>query len=256
MERTKIYKALQGVRGRKPVNMAALETFLVQFSQLVVDRPDIREIDVNPLLSTPDKLIALDARVLLAPQNQSESERPRLAIHPYPNQLTTTWKTSDGTAVTIRVIRPEDEPLLSQLFDSFSERTIRLRFFSMLKRLTHDNLVRLCHLDYDREMALAAVRHFEQGPRFLGVSRYYLHMESGAAEYAIAVADMYQGLGLGRHLMQRLIAVAKQRGVRRLIGPVLRENTGMLNLAKDLGFQIRDTATPEVVETVLELPGQ
>ncbi|HEV3142526.1 MAG TPA: bifunctional acetate--CoA ligase family protein/GNAT family N-acetyltransferase [Gemmataceae bacterium] len=253
MERTKIYKALQGVRGRKPVNLDALETLLVHFSQLIVDRPDIREIDINPLLATPDRMIVLDARVLLAPADEPESERPRLAIHPYPNQLTSDWKLSDGTPITIRVIRPEDEPLLVQLFDSFSERTIRLRFFSMLKRLTHDNLVRLCHLDYDREMALAAVRHFEQGPRFLGVSRYYLHTESGTAEYAIAVADMYQGLGLGRHLMQRLITVAKQRGVRRLSGLVLRENAGMLTLAKDLGFHVNDTATPEVVETVLEL---
>jgi len=253
MERTKIYKALQGVRGRKPVNLEALETFLVHFSQLVADRPDIREIDINPLLATPERLIALDARVLLAPANQPDAERPRLAIHPYPNQLNTDWKLSDGTPITIRVIRPEDEPLLVLLFDSFSERTIRLRFFSMLKRLTHDNLVRLCHLDYDREMALAAVRQFDQGPRFLGVSRYYLNPETGTAEYAIAVGDIYQGVGLGRHLMQRLIAVAKQRGVRRLVGPVLRENTGMLTLAKDLGFRINDTATPEVVETVLDL---
>jgi acetyltransferase len=192
----------------------------------------------------------LDARIVLMPM---ESPRPRLAIRPYPNQLTENWTLSDGTEVTIRVIRPEDEPLVIELFESFSERTVRMRFFSLLKRLTHESLIRLCHLDYDRELAFVAVRRDEGKPRFLGVSRYYLDPETGTAEYAVVVSDTWQGKGLGKHLMERLIAVARQRGVRRLIGPVLRENTNMLQLAADLGFTTHDTSDPLVMKTEQDL---
>jgi acetyltransferase len=250
MERTKIFKALQGVRGQKAIDLNELETILVRFSQLLTDFPDIQEIDINPLLAAPTRLVALDARVLLA---APDAPRPQLAIHPYPNQLTSEWTLPDGTPITIRVIRPEDEPTTIALFETFSEQTIRLRYFSLLKRLTHDSLIRLCHLDYDREMALVAVQKTADGPKFLGVSRYYLDPESMSAEYAVVVGDPWQKSGLGRHLMQRLIDVAKQRGVRRLRGPVLRENRGMLALAKELGMTVSDTSEPGVVETAMEL---
>jgi acetyltransferase len=250
MERTKIFKALHGVRGQKSVDLDRLETILVRFSQLLTDFPEIAEIDINPLLAAPDSLIALDARVVLAPP---DAPRPPLAIRPYPNQLTTEWTLEDGTPVTIRAIRPEDEPLTIELFESFSERTIRLRYFSLLKRLTHDSLIRLCHLDYDRELALAAVRRGDDGPHILGVSRYHLDPHTGTAEYAVVVGDPWQGHGLGRHLMDRLIAAARQRGIRRLIGPVLRENSTMLELARELGFAVSDTADPTVVQTAFDL---
>ncbi len=250
MERTKIFRALKGIRGLKPVDFDALETLLVRFSQLLTDHSDIAEMDINPLLASGEQLIALDARIVLMPM---ESPRPRLAIRPYPNQLTENWTLSDGTEVTIRVIRPEDEPLVIELFESFSERTVRMRFFSLLKRLTHESLIRLCHLDYDRELAFVAVRRDEGKPRFLGVSRYYLDPETGTAEYAVVVSDTWQGKGLGKHLMERLIAVARQRGVRRLIGPVLRENTNMLQLAADLGFTTHDTSDPLVMKTEQDL---
>lgn len=252
MERTKIDKALQGVRGQKPVDLDRLETLLVRFSQLLTDLSEVREIDINPLLASPERILALDARIVLAP---ADAEKPRLAIHPYPNQLTTTWEVPGEGPVTIRAIRPEDEPLTIQLFESFSERTIRLRYFSLLKRLTHDSLIRLCHLDYDREMALVAVQRTADGPRFLGVSRYYLDPETKSAEYAVVVGDPWQHKGLGRHLMDRIIEVAKQRGVKRLFGPVLRENASMLELVKELGFTVRDTTEPAVVETELVLEG-
>ena len=250
MERTRIYTALQGIRGQKAIDLDALETVLVRFSQLVSDLPEVAEIDINPMLASAEGLLALDARVVLAAPN---APRPALAIHPYPNQLTTDFELDDGTPLTIRVIRPEDEPLAIELFARFSELTIRMRYFSLLKRLTHDSLIRLCHLDYDREMALVAVQREADGPHFLGVSRYYLDPERQSAEYAVVVGDPWHGKGLGRHLMQRLIDVARQRGIRRLVGPVLRENTGMLTLVRDLGFSVRDTADPAVVETTLEL---
>ena len=179
MERTKIYKALQGVRGQKAVNLEALEMLLVRFSQLLVDFPEIQEVDLNPVLATPERVLALDARVLLCPADRQPEQRPRLAIHPYPNQYIAPFRLRDGREATVRPIRPEDEPLIIALHAGHSEHTIRMRFFSMVKTLSRDSLIRLCHLDYDREMALTAVLRENGEPRLLGVSRYYLHPETG-----------------------------------------------------------------------------
>jgi acetyltransferase len=254
MERTQIYQALQGVRGQRPVNLDALETLLVRFSQLVSDMPDIQEIDINPLLATPERVVALDARVLLTPPDLPAEQRPRLAIDPYPNQLTAPFGLNDGTEVTIRVIRPEDEPLIIAFHAGHSERTIRMRFFSMVKTLSRDSLIRLCHLDYARELALVAVRHEDAGPsHILGVSRYYLHPETGVAEFAVVVGDPWQGQGLGYHLMQRLLQAARERGVKQLVGSILHENAPMLQLVQELGFRVQPTAEHAVVEAVLDL---
>jgi acetyltransferase len=174
MERTHIYQALKGVRGQKPVNLEGLEMLLVRFSQLLCDFAEIQEIDMNPVLASPERVLALDARVLLGPADLPEDQRPRLAIHPYPNQYTAPFRLTDGTEVTIRAIRPEDEPLIIDLHARHSEHTIRMRFFSLVKTLSRDSLIRLCHLDYNREMALAAVHRHENGSQIWGVSRYYL----------------------------------------------------------------------------------
>jgi acetyltransferase len=251
MERTQIYHALQGVRGQKAVNRDELEMLLVRFSQLIVDFPEIHELDINPLLASPERVLALDARVLLG---KADEPKPRLAVHPYPNQYTHSFRLPDGTELTIRAIRPEDEPLIVELHGSHSERTIRMRFFSLVKTLARDSLIRFCHLDYDREMALVAVRHDEQGaPHIVGVSRYYLQPETGVAEFAVVVNDAYQGLGLGFHLMERLIDLARQAGVKTLVGSVLSENKGMLQLSRDLGFTVRPTEDIGVMEAMLEL---
>jgi acetyltransferase len=253
IERTRIYEALRGVRGQRAVQLERLETLLVNFSQLVADFLEIREIDVNPLLAGPEGIIALDARIVLSPADLPVEHRPRLAIRPYPNQYVAPWRLRDGTEVIVRPIRAEDEELIVKHFSTFSEHTIRMRFFSMIKRLTHESLIRLCHLDYDREMALVAVQHSNGELRILGVSRYYLDPETGAAEFAVAVGDPWQGQGLGTHLMRRLIDVARQNGIKRLVGQVLRENTGMLRLVRTLGFTIHSGADPTAVEAVLEL---
>ena len=180
MERTRIYPALQGVRGQKPVDLEALETMLARFSQLLTDFvEDIQEVDMNPVLAAPGRVVALDARVLLTPADRPADERPRLAIHPYPNQYTAPFRLRDGSEVTVRAIGPEDEPLIVDLHADHSEHTIRMRFFSLVKTLSRDSLIRLCHLDYDREMALVAVRRDDGGSHMLGVSRYYLEPGDG-----------------------------------------------------------------------------
>jgi acetyltransferase len=256
IERTQIAQALKGVRGLRPVPMDQLETLLVRFSQLLCDFPEIQEGDVNPLLASPERVVGLDARVLLAPADQPEEQRPRLAIQPYPNQYVSPFRLADGTEMVVRPIRPEDEPLLIELHAGHSERTIRMRFFSMVKQLSRDSLIRLCHLDYNREMALAAEFHDAAGrPHLAGVSRYYLDPETQTAEFAVVVGDAWQGRGLGWHLMQRLLEVARQRGVRRVVGAVLRENEQMLKLTEELGFTTRPTAEPAVVEVSLDLKG-
>jgi acetyltransferase len=253
LERTRIFEALKGVRGQIAVPLEQLENLLVNFGQLVADFLEIAEIDVNPLLAAPDQLVALDARILLCPPDLPAGQRPRLAIRPYPNQYIAPWRLRDGTEVVVRPIRAEDEQLVVQLFSTFSEHTIRMRFFSMIKRLTHESLIRLCHLDYEREMALVAVRHDDDRSRILGVSRYFLDPETGIAEFAIAVGDPWQGQGLGHHLMRRLIDVARDNDVKRLEGQVLQENESMLRLVKGLGFGLRTSADPAVVDAELDL---
>src|SRR5262249_30099566 len=156
--------------GQGPVDFATLETVLVRFSQLLADQADISEVDINPLLAGPEGVIALDARVLLTPADHPVDHR--LAIRPYPNQYTHSWSL-EGQALTIRVIRLEDEPLIQELFSSFSEHTVRMRYFSLVKRLSKESLIRFCHLDYEREMALVALDRHDGKPRILGVSRYY-----------------------------------------------------------------------------------
>ncbi|MGH7222095.1 MAG: GNAT family N-acetyltransferase [Gemmataceae bacterium] len=253
MERTKIYEALQGVRGQKAVNLEALETLLARFSQLLVDFPEIQEVDLNPVLAAPERVLALDARLLLCPADRAPQQCPKLAIHPYPNQYEAPFRLRDGREVMIRPIRPEDEPLILALHAGHSEHTLRMRFFGLVKTLSRDSLIRLCHLDYDREMALTAVLRENGEPRLLGVARYYLHPETGVAEFAVVVSDAYQRQGLGRHLMQRLIDIARECGVRRLVGQVLIENTPMLHLMHSLGFSPPIPVEDQVVRVELSL---
>ncbi len=266
MERTRIYPALQGVRGQKPVDLEALETMLARFSLLLTDFvEDIQEVDMNPVLAAPGRVVALDARVLLTPAAPSQPSpeaggglgggRPRLAIHPYPNQYTAPFRLRDGSEVAVRAIGPEDEPLIVEMHAHHSEHTIRMRYFSLVKTLSRDSLIRLCHLDYDREMALVAVRRDDGGSHMLGVSRYYLNPETGEAEFALVVGDAHQRKGLGRHLLQRLIEIARERGVRRLTGLVLRENDPMLRLTSSLGFGPAGTVDDGVVRVTLDLMG-
>jgi acetyltransferase len=169
-------------------------------------------------------------------------------------EYTVPFRLKDGTKVTVRVIRPEDEPLIVGLHARHSEHTIRMRFFGLVKTLSHDSLRRLCHLDYDRDMALVAVQHDCTGPQIVGVSRFFLDPQTGSAEFALVVSDSHQRKGLGRHLMERLIAIARERGVQQLMGLVLRENTPMLNLMRSLGFSPpAGSMTDDAVQVTMDL---
>jgi acetyltransferase len=252
IERTRIYQALQGVRGMRPVNLEELESLLVRFSQLVTDFPEIAEIDINPLLAGPERIVALDARVLLTRPDLPEDQR-KLAIMPYPNQYVSQFLLKNGTELLVRPIRPEDEPLIVEFHAGHSENTLRMRFFGLVRVLSRESLIRLCHLDYDRELALVAIHQENGRPQIAGVSRYYLRPDMGSAEFAVVIGDNWQRRGLGAHLMERLIAIARERGVKQLVGQILAENGPMLRLMERLGFRVEPTRDITVVHATLDL---
>jgi acetyltransferase len=242
MERTRIYRALQGVRGRDPVDLDALEKLLVRFSFLVVEQPWIREIDINPLLASPDGLTALDARVVLYGPDVTEQELPELAIRPYPIQHVATWTMRNGVEVNIRPIRPEDEPLMVGFHAGLSEHSVYMRYFHALKlgqRVAHDRLTRICFVDYDREMVLVAVRR-QPERQIVGVGRLSKIYGSREAQFAVLVKDDHQRQGLGSELLRRLVVGARaERDLSRVVAHILPENVGMKRLAERLGFTVR-----------------
>ena len=259
IEQTRVYEALKGVRGRAPVDIEALERLLVNFSQLVVEQPFVKELDINPLLASGDGLIALDARVVLHGPDAEEEELPRPAIRPYPVQYVSEAEMSDGTPVVVRPIRPEDEPLMAKFHESLSERSVYYRYFHAIKldrRTAHERLTRICFIDYDREMALVAEgRNPETGePEILGVGRLSRnHSVPDEAEFSMLVNDRYQRRGLGNALLDRLLEIGRAEGLRRITATILPENRGMQNLSRKLGFHLRRDPEEGVVKADLEL---
>jgi acetyltransferase len=244
METTKIYHALQGVRGRKSVDMAALENLLVRFSELVVENPRIKEIDINPLLASPDRLLALDARVVLHEAEIADENLPQSAIRPYPEQYVSNWKTNSGEEVVIRPIRPEDEPKIVEFHKELSERSVYLRYFQPLKlsqRTTHERLTRICYIDYNREMALVAERVNEQGKaEIVAVGRMSKLHGVAEAELAALVRDGFQGKGLGSELYRQLLQIARDEKLSKVHSNMLRENLEMKAICQSLGFTLSD----------------
>jgi acetyltransferase len=246
METTKIYHALQGVRGRKSVDMAALENLLVRFSELVVENPRIKEIDINPLLASPERLLALDARVVLHEAEIADENLPQSAIRPYPEQYVSNWKTNSGEEVVIRPIRPEDEPKIVEFHKELSERSVYLRYFQPLKlsqRTTHERLTRICFIDYNREMALVAERVNDLGKaEIIAVGRMSKLHGVAEAELAALVRDGFQGKGLGSELYRQLLQIARAERLHRIHSNMLKENIEMKAICKSLGFKLSDDA--------------
>jgi acetyltransferase len=255
MEQTTIYKALLGVRGRAPVDLDALEQLLVRFSRLVVEHRAIKEIDINPLLASSERLLALDARVVLYDESTKEEELPEVAIRPYPHQYVGTWTMKDGKEVLIRPIRPEDEPKMVQFHKHLSERSVYLRYASMMKlsqRVAHDRLARICFIDYDKEMALVAiVKNEETGEReIIGVGRLTHLRGTRDGEFALVVTDEYQRKGLGSELLRRLVDIGRNEGLERILADILVQNQPMQQVCRKTGFEI--IRSPEVDEPMVK----
>ena len=258
MEQTRIYAALRGVRGRAAVDLGALEQLLVRFSRLVAEQKWVKEIDINPLLASPDGLIALDARVLLYGRDVAEDQLPKLAIRPYPLQYCTEFLARGGEPVEIRPIRPEDEPLLVAFHQTLSERSVRFRYFAALKldqRTAHERLLRVCFNDYDRELALVA-EHRDKATgkdEIVAVGRLSKIPGTNEAEFAVLVSDLWQHRGLGTGLLSMLVQVARDEKLSCLRADILPENTEMQRVAEKLGFTLKRDLEEGTVEAALRL---
>jgi acetyltransferase len=267
MEQTKIYTALKGVRGRNAVDLDALEQIMVRFSYLVTDLPWIKEIDINPLLAKPavvegtitgqggTGLLALDARVVLHDPSTKESELPKGAIRPYPTKYARPYTLHDGTEVLIRPIRPEDEPLLVEFHETLSEQSVYLRYFHAIplsERIAHERLTRIVFNDYDREMALVAVKRDDAHKQHvIGVGRLIRLRGGKEAEFAILISDAYQQQGLGKELLSRLVQIGQAEGVARITADILPDNVGMIRVSEQLGFKTKYSAEDGVVKADL-----
>ncbi|HZW30081.1 MAG TPA: bifunctional acetate--CoA ligase family protein/GNAT family N-acetyltransferase [Isosphaeraceae bacterium] len=258
MEQTKLFTALQGVRGRPPVDLLGLEQLLVRFSNLVIEQRWIKEIDINPLLASPERILALDARVLVHGPNVGDAALPRLAIRPYPTQYIAPWTAKDGTRLVLRPIRPEDEPLLVAFHGTLSERTVSLRYLHAMKlstRVAHERLTRICFIDYDREMALVAdCKNAQTGDHeILGVGRLSKVHGTDEAEFALVVSDRFQGQGLGTELLQRLLQIGREERLARIVGIILPENVPMRRICQELGFRLVHAIGDPVIKAEIDL---
>ena len=238
MQDTKVYKMLQGFRSKPAADFEGLEEILVNFSNLVVDFPEIAEIDINPLAISNGKASALDARIIID-NNYDATGRwpyPHLIITPYPTKYTTPWQLSDGTEVLLRAIRPEDEPAEHEMLSSLSQESLRTRFFSTIKDISHEWLILFCNIDYDRHMAIVAEMEEKGKKKMVGVARLIMNQDMTSGEVAFLVQDRYQGKHLGSKFLEILIGIARERGLEEIRADVLTENEKMLNVFKRLGF--------------------
>jgi acetyltransferase len=252
MEKTRIFKALQGVRGEKAVDLALVDEILVQFSQLVIDQRWIKEIDINPLLVSPERCVALDARVVLHDADQTEAGIPKLAIRPYPTEYVNTGRMKDGQEVLIRPIRPEDEPLMVEFHRRLSEQSVYHHYFRMIgldERIAHERLARVCFNDFDREIVLVA-DYLEEGHsehQILAVARLSRLHGTQDTVFSMIVADEFQRRGLGAQLLRRILEVAKEEKVKRVLASFHPENVAMRKTFERAGFKLRPNTETELV---------
>ena len=240
MEETKVYQLLKGFRNMPPANLKLLEELLVLFSQMLVDFPQLKEVDINPLFIDEKEAFALDARIIIDKEKVFAKPEPHehLVISPYPKKYETLWKLRDGRTVLLRPIKPEDEPMWLEMFQQFSEESIRYRFFQIIKDTPHEVRVRYCNIDYDRELGLVAELTEEGRRRILGVVRLSIEPDGKTAEIAFITADPWQGLGLASKMLDFMIEICKEKKLETIYGVMLPDNYRAINLMKKMGFTI------------------
>ena len=257
MERTKVYQLLRGFRkGMPTANVKRLEEIMVKFSEMLVDFPQIAEVDINPLVVDANDAVALDARMVIDPDLAFKELAPHehLIISPYPKKYEQTWTLKDARPVLLRPIRPEDEPLENELWKTFSDDTQRFRFFSPMRTWSHATLVRYTNIDYDREIALIAELTEDGTRKMIGVVRMILDPpDFKTAEIAIVIGDPWQGHGLGSKMMDCIVEIAKDKNLDSVYGLILRDNARAIDLFKTKGFSVDYTSIKKIVKTTLEL---
>jgi acetyltransferase len=251
MENTKIYK-LSETSGFRP-NFKLLEEILVKFSQLVVDFPEIKEIEINPLIVDESSAVAVDARIVIDSEKIFKESHPHehLVIAPYPKKYVTQWTLKNGVPVILRPIKPEDEILLREFYCSLSEETMRLRFFQVFKEFSHETLTRHCNLDYDREIAIIAEKHGDER-KIVGVGLLIIEPGRKCGEFAVVVGDQWQGLGLGSKLVDCLIEIGKDMSLEAVYGYAISNNSKIINLCMKKGFRI-EPLEDELTKVTLDL---
>lgn len=260
MQKTKIYHALEGVRGKKGIDFARLEQILIRFSRMIVEVPRIKECDINPLIVSPDGMVALDARVVLHDFAIPDEKLPQAAIRPYPVQYISSFLLKSGLHAVFRPMRPEDEPLLVLFHKELSEESVRQRFFGFMaleKRVAHERLVQVCHCDYNQEISLVAevLDPQIQEKRIIGVLRLYRLFGTKEAELKLIIADRFQHLGLGKKMLQEGLLVAKKESFHAVYVHILEDNKGMIHLCQAQGFQKlnSESAREKVISMVWRL---
>ena len=234
MARTRVWRLLQAYRGQRAADIAGLARTLVRVAQLAADCAEIAELDLNPVLADADGVIAVDARIRVAPDARSAAER--LSIQPYPREYESIAELPSGAKIKLRPIRPEDESLLIAGAARMDPNDLRMRFFSSANGLTPELAARLSQIDYARELALVAI----DGEQGIGIVRIAADPDNAKAEFSVTVRSDWKRLGLGHLLMTRIMEIARQRGIGALEGNVLRENTAMLEMCTNLGFSFAD----------------
>jgi acetyltransferase len=240
MEETKVYQLLKGYRNVPPANIKLLEEIMVLFSQMLIDFPQLKEVDINPLFINEREAYAFDARIVVDKDKVFEKSEPHqhLVMTPYPKKYETMWKLRDGRTVLLRPIKPEDEPMWLEMFQNFSEQSIRYRFFQIIKDTPHETRVRYCNIDYDREIAIVPELTENGRRKILGVVRVGMEPDGRAGEIAFIVADPWQGLGLGTKLVDYAIEICKDMKIETLYAIMLPDNYRAINLMKKMGFTI------------------
>ncbi len=250
IEKTKISRVFNGFRNLHKTDISLLEEFLIRVGRLVTDFPEIQALDINPLMIRDGEITAVDARVLIGPAG---IETPRhLIISSYPWQYESKLQSVDGQGIFIRPIRPSDADLLINHFNSLSSRSVYMRFFSPLKKLSKEMLIRLTQIDYDREIALVALIGTEKDRKIIGVCRVTDYPDGEQGEFAMAITDGWQGKGMGAALLQQCLKASWDKGLKRVNGIVLAENTQMLKLGRKLGFSRSRTPEGSEYELIIE----
>lgn len=254
IDRTRAAKLLKSMRGAPEVDRNALKDLLLRVSEIACELPAIVEMDINPVIANADGVVAVDARIVVARQNETALPYDHMAIHPYPRNLVQVVELVDGAQVTIRPIRPEDAVIERAFVNGLSQRSRYFRFMYAMSEITPELLSRFTQIDYDRDMALIAVIEKDGEETQIGVARYYTMPDPASCEFAIVVADDWQNKGVARSLMAALVGAARSRRYVRMVGTVLKENTRMLEFAQSLGFKAEaNTEELQLMDVLLEL---
>jgi acetyltransferase len=256
LEALRIWPLLNGYRGRRPVQIDQLLEVLIRFSYFATDFPEVVELDINPLLVTPGRVIALDARLVVDGTPAAVAAHPydHLVLRPYPEELARRARLSDGSDVLLRPIRPEDEPLWLEMLAGCSRESIYARFRYFFQWQSHQAAVRYCFIDYDREIAMVAERERDGRRELLGVGRLVADPDHESVEYAVLVGDKWQNKGLGSVLTECCLEIAGHWGLQRVVAQTGSDNARMLALFRRLGFETTPSADGSVIDAVRELP--